>query len=410
MTFRRQKFLANVFRLYYARKVEVSPSIETLASREENIEIMKVLIIGGGFGGLTACTSIRKFDKKVELVLVEPKEYFEVAWASYRAMFDEDVAKKACYELKKWALPKSVTHIKATVTKLEGLSATLSTGDVVTFDVCVIAVGAATRWPALGRGPPLPGHDGTMQRRLEILDREGKKLLSKNSVLIVGGGLIGVEVAGDLASYASKEDKEIDITLVHAKGQLCPEFNEKAAFIAKAKLESLGVKVILNEKVVKRENDLFFESKNEKVTAMHVLWTTGLNSINKFIADKSLLDRRGWLQTDDYFRVKGMENKYFAIGDCCDLLPNSAARIMDNIGVIGKNVKAVLDGIEAGSQQGVESKMRLALGKAEVFVATAGPTTGVAQTSCLTTQFFLPWLKNSTMFLFKPKMDFGLKS
>jgi hypothetical protein len=57
----------------------------------------------------------------------------------------------------------------------------------------------------------------------------------------------------------------------------------------------------------------------------------------------------------------------------------------------------------------VEKKMRKALEMSSVYVATIGKQTGVAMTPMCHTQFFLPWIKNSTMFLFKPKGDLGLK-
>jgi hypothetical protein len=57
----------------------------------------------------------------------------------------------------------------------------------------------------------------------------------------------------------------------------------------------------------------------------------------------------------------------------------------------------------------MEKKMRKALASPEVYVTTVGPSTGVVLTPMCHTQFMLPWLKNSTTFLFKPKGDLGLK-
>ena len=368
---------------------------------------MKVLVIGGGFGGLTACTSLRKFDKTVEITMVEPKEYFEVCWAAYRGMMDSTVAEGALFDLKHWALRKAVKLIKATVTSLSTDSATLSTGDVIEFNVCVIATGATTKWPALGRGLPSQANDGSRARRLKVLEAEGKKLLNAESVLVVGGGLIGVETAGDLKWYSKAQGKNLKVTLVNAGEQLVPEFSVRAAAMAKAKLETLGVEVILNEKVVKNGDKLVLQKSRKELDAKEVVWTTGLLPINSFM-DRKLLNKRGWIEVDDYFRVKGAQNKLFAIGDCCDLLPNAGNQILNNIGVIGKNIKAVLDSIESGKTLDLEKKMRKVLWNSEVYVATIGKGTGVAVVPGCYTQFFLPWFKNSTMFLSKPKGDLHL--
>jgi NADH dehydrogenase FAD-containing subunit len=369
---------------------------------------MKVLVIGGGFGGLTTCTSLRKSDKSVEIILVEPKEYFEIAWASYRSVFDHDIAEKALFDLEKWAVPKSVRLIPATVTQLTLDSATLSTGEVIEFNVCVIATGAATAWPALGRGPPMPGQNGSREQRLAALKAEGKKLIAAGSVLVVGGGLIGIETAGDLLAYAKMAGKPLQVTLVHSKEKLSEEFTPNASKMTQKKLETLGVKVILNEKVVDRNGKYFLEKSGQEMAASQVIWTTGLKPLNSFL-DAKFLDKKGWLQVDDYFRVKGAKNKLFAIGDCCDLLPNAGNQVLANLGTIGKNIKLVLDAQEKNDTAKMEKKMRKALASQEVYVATVGPSTGVALTPMCHTQFMLPWFKNWTMFLFAPKGDLGLK-
>jgi protoporphyrinogen oxidase len=45
---------------------------------------MRALVIGGGVAGCTAIVGLRKKDKGVEIVLVEPKDHLEVFWATYR--------------------------------------------------------------------------------------------------------------------------------------------------------------------------------------------------------------------------------------------------------------------------------------------------------------------------------------
>lgn len=369
------------------------------------------MVIGGGMAGLTACTSLRKHDKMVEIVLVEPKDYMEVHWASYRSIFDPEMAASATFDLKKWAVPRSVTIIRSTVTQLTPTEATLANGSVVEFNVAIICTGAQMRFPAMGRGPPSgkTRGSGDRQRRLAQLKSESNKFLGAKSVVIVGGGLVGAEFAGDLAYFAKQKSKSIDITLVHAKEYLCDrEMTPKASAMVKKKLEAMGVQVFLNDKVIKNQDQLILQSSSMVLDADQVAWTTGITSCNSFL-DSSFLDRRGWIEVDEYFRVKGAEKSLFSLGDCCDLLPNAGSQILGTMGVIGKNIAVTLDAIQLGNFDNVEKKMRRALAQPEIFVTTLGKQTGVAQTPCGHTQFVMPWLKNSSMFLFKPKGDLGLK-
>jgi NADH dehydrogenase FAD-containing subunit len=107
------------------------------------------------------------------------------------------------------------------------------------------------------------------------------------------------------------------------------------------KLETLGIKVLLNEKVVDRNGKYVLKKSGQEMTASQVIWTAGFKPLNSFL-DAKFLDKKGWLQVDD-FRVKGSNNKLFAIGDCCDLLPNAGNQVLANLGTIGKNIKLVLD-------------------------------------------------------------------
>jgi NADH dehydrogenase FAD-containing subunit len=165
---------------------------------------MKVLVIGGGFGGLAAITGLRKADKTVEIILVEPKEYFEIAWAAYRSVFNETTADDSLFDLKAYCESVNVTHIKTVVSNLTSEQATLANGETVTFDVAVVSTGSGYKWDACGRGPPALGNE-SIQARKEVLKAEGVKLVDAKSVLIVGGGLIGTELAGDVAFYKKRE-------------------------------------------------------------------------------------------------------------------------------------------------------------------------------------------------------------
>ena len=344
---------------------------------------MKVLVVGGGVAGLTACTSIRKFDKHVEIVLVEPKEYMEVHWCSYRSVFDESVAANSLFNIGKWAVPKSIKHIREKVMDLKEDHAILSNRETVEFNICVIATGAIAKWSALGRGPPHSPQQGKISSRLKKLKEEGAKLLNADSVLIVGGGLIGVETAGDLASYAQKAGKSIKITLVHSGEDLIPEYTPRAATMVKNKLENLGVKVILNDKAIEHDDKWVLDSNGQELDASEVIKTTGIFScapqcIKSPQLKSKFLDKKGWIQVDDYFRVKGLEQKFFAIGDCCDLLPNAASQVVGNLATIGKNITVILDAIENDDvdllQNDVEltKKMRKAIQSAEMYVTTIG--------------------------------------
>jgi nitric oxide reductase FlRd-NAD(+) reductase len=371
----------------------------------------KVLVIGGGIGGASAIVGLRKLDKKAEITLLEPKEYCEAAWAAYRSPFDKKVADDSMYPLEPFCEKQNVTHVRSVCKSLSLDKAVMEDGTEHFFDVCVVATGASTKWPALGRGPAatVDGGGGSKEARIQAAQKEGRKLLDAKSVLVVGGGLIGTELAGDILSYAKQEAKEVKVTLVHSGPHLCPEMSESAAAMVQKKLEKEGAKVILNERAVEKDGIWTLAGSGETIDASEVVMTVGLVPINEFMTGlgDEALNESGFIDTDDYFRVKGCGGKIFSIGDCCTTLPNSGSQLLENISTIGHNVKVTLDAIAADKPlDKVENLKKFTLGP-KVYIATIGNKDGVMDSPMFHTQRFFPWLKNSTMFFFNVKSKLG---
>lgn len=370
----------------------------------------KVLVIGGGFGGAAAIVGLRKVNKDANITLVEPKDHAETAWAAYRSPFDEKVAKASLSPLAPFCETNNVKHLKTIVKSLTLQQAELENGETVEFDVCVVAVGATTKWPGLGRGPH--AGDGTVEGRLKLSKDEGEKLISAGSVLVVGGGLIGTEVAGDLAGYAKKAGKPMSVTLVHSGDHLCPEMSDNAAAMTKHQLEKNGVKVLLNERATLNEDSGKWTLKSgETIQAKEVVMTTGFNACNDFMKNGGLetsLNERGWVDTDETFLVKGTGGKIFSIGDCCTTLPNSGAQVLENIKIIGHNINVTLKAIQKKESLGTMQTLKEKKMGPEIYLATTGPSSGVMFSSAMTTKRFFPWIKNKTMFFFRVKSELGL--
>lgn len=368
--------------------------------------LMKCLILGGGVGGLISAKHLRKVSKDVEIILVEPKQYVEIFWAAYRSPFDEETAKDALYDLEPFCKANNVEHKQTVVTELTATKAILKNGDEIEFDVCVVATGTDYSWAACGRGIH---KDGGKDARWKTMKEEGDRLVKNaSSVLIVGGGLIGTELAGDVAFHQNKKSTPGTVTLVHSGAHLCPEMGPKPAGMIKSKLEKLGVRIILNDRVKTGEDGkMTLQSNEEDIKADAVVMTIGNKPINSFIQEPSWLDEKGWVQSDEFFRVKGAGGKVFALGDCSNLLQNSAVKIIANAAVLGKNIKATMDAISAGKD--LDSvPMGKYVDSSEPIVATIGPKDGVAKIGSTHTQYMLPRFKNYTMFFFKIKSDLGL--
>ncbi|KAG7348913.1 NADH dehydrogenase [Nitzschia inconspicua] len=439
-----------------------------MTSTTESIQ-NKVVVIGGGIAGLTACVALRKKDKHVDILLVEPKQYFQVPWASYRAIFDAKMREASIFDLEPWCTKHNITHLETTVTRLTETSAHLGNGQVITdFAAAAICVGAVCKWPSLGRCHAIEttrlngktktkqnaskGNVLTRQERIKQLEQDGERLLNAGSVLVIGGGLIGVETAGDLAYFAAKQEKILEVTLVHSGKTLIPEFPERASNMVLKKLTKLGVNVILDDKVVPSKSKgknktgnnkksksspssptttFHLQNSDQDISANQVIWTTGLTAQNHFMLDPKYLTKKGgWIKVNENFLLTHCDNgRLFAFGDCCDLLPNAGNQVLGAMPVIGHNLKVSVDSYTApmgrgGGGGGADNdnddhtdsstpvnkrkKLNKALLQPELYIATIGKKDGVALTPFGATGLGLPRLKNKTQFLMKPKNSLGL--
>jgi len=150
---------------------------------------------------------------------------------------------------------------------------------------------------------------------------ENQKINSAGSILIVGGGPTGVELAGEIA--VDFPDKKV--TLVHNGSRLLEFIGPKAANKTLHWLKSKQVEVKLEQRVnldsVSEERKTYETSEGEIISAdCHFLCTgTPLGSVwLKETMLKNNIDSRGRLMVDENLRVKGQKN-IFAIGDITDI-------------------------------------------------------------------------------------------
>lgn len=371
----------------------------------------KLLVIGGGIAGCAAVVGVRKLNKDVEIVMVEPKDHCEVYWAAFRSPFEEWVAEGSLKSLTEWAKKNKVTHIRSTVTKLTETTAYLADGSTIDYSVAVVATGASTHAPFLGRGVPAEGA-GSRESRLAHLKLYGEEMLKAESILVVGGGLIGAELVGDIAAYAKEKGKTPNVTLVHSGPYLShAELSEQAANMVLEKTEKLGVKVIFNEKVVKgKDGSTTLQKSGESIKADLVIFTTGLTPINDFLKAGDFadaLDEKGWIVTDEYFRVKGAKGKLYSLGDCSTYLPNAGYQILSQIKAIGKNVNVTLRAFADDKDVPSDSTLAKGAESLQTTISTIGPHDGVFYTPGFHTQFVLPRVKNKTMFYFRVNGELG---
>ncbi len=266
------------------------------------------LIIGGGFAGVSVAQKLAK--NGVDVTLVDRKNYFEVTFATLRNVANPKLLGNTPRKLYRDFL--NGTFIQASIKSMNDKEAKLSNGETIRFNQAVIASGS--RYPTLPLAKPNAAFDYA-ERNQEMLD-EHNSLASAKSVLVIGGGTVGVEFAGEIAS--AFPDKEI--TLAHATDTLLENMKPKAQRKALEQLTAKGVKVKFNRRFAK-DGDVYRDSKNNETMRPDIAYVcVGMIPNTEFLRVDlpDILDDKGLIKVDTFMKVEGYENLY-SLGDCSTL-------------------------------------------------------------------------------------------
>lgn len=178
--------------------------------------------------------------------------------------------------------------------------------------------------------------------------------------VVAGGGLTGVEMAGELndlvreaaKSYDGINQRELRVILVEAMPRLMPDLDEKLADFAARRLRASGVEVRLNTMVNGATATEVRLKDAAPIPTRTLVWTTGV-APNAFVAASPLpKDGRGWITVDTHMRVPGLPGVW-ALGDCArvpDVLrqgknhPATAQHAIREAAQLARNIAATIHG------------------------------------------------------------------
>jgi len=305
----------------------------------------RVIIIGGGFGGLYAARALG--DATVDVTVIDRTNHhvfqpllYQVATAT---LTPSDIALPIRWLLRS---QKNIEVLLAEVTTIipDRRVVRCSDGRELDYDFLIVASGARhsyfghDEWEA--RAPGLKSVEDAIELRRRWLlafvraerTTDDEERTANMTFVIIGGGPTGVELAGMLptiARYALPRDfRHIDtasarIILIEGGPRLLPTFPEDLSEHAKADLIELGVEVRTNARVTNVGED-FVELGEERIDARTIFWAAG-NAASSLGASLGVpLDRMGRVSVRDDLSIDG-HPEVFVIGDLAVLQSDGKA-------------------------------------------------------------------------------------
>ena len=352
----------------------------------------KVVILGAGFGGLTAA---RALSKQAEVVLIDRHNFQTFLPLLYQVSTAGLAADHVAYPIR-GALRKTNVQFRMGIPEKLNAAAselTLADGHVVKYDHLVIALGSTTadfgipgvKENALGMksvGEALTIRSEVM-RSYEEMCRQGNK--DNLDIAIVGGGPTGVEMAGAFAElvrgplrsdYADAANR-VRVSIIEAGPRLVPSFSESLSNKTQKDLEKLGVKVLTNTSVKEVLPDSILTLDGNTIQANTTVWAAGV----KGVPAMDLLHlpvTRGRIDVSSTLQVTGYENVW-AIGDIAGAvgsdgipLPMVAPVAMQQGRFLAKQIQALVVGQPIGNFKYKDKGSMATIGRHKAIVEVKG--------------------------------------
>ena len=331
---------------------------------QKTLQKPRVVILGAGFGGLTAARKMAGF---ADVTVVDRHNFqtflpllYQVSTAGLAA---DHVAHPVRGALRKTGVqfrmgtPISVDH--------KNKSVKLDSSEVLEFDYLVVALGSATadfgvpgvNEHALG----MKSVHEALTIRAEVLRRfedlcrfEDETIFS---ISVVGGGPTGVEMAGAFAELVRgplKNDQKhaaahIKINLIEAGPRILPMFSEKLSARGKTDLEKLGVNVHLNTAVKEIKSRMIEISNGSQIPSEVTIWAAGVKGeptgakLNLPLIN-TRIDVENTLQVKHYPHIFAIGDIAGFVGENGRMLPMVAPVALQQGRHVAKQIKRIATG------------------------------------------------------------------
>lgn len=378
----------------------------------ENTEkrIPRVVVIGGGFGGIQFAKHLK--NAPVKVLMLDKHNYHTFQPLLYQVAMGAIPADSIGFPIRRiFTKQNNFRFFLADVNKINPEQKTVSTdiGDI-TYDYLVIATGANTNFFGNKEiehfAMPMKNIPEALNLRSLVLQNLEKALVTKTynerealmTFVVVGGGPTGVELSGALAEmrqlilvkdYHGLKKQHMKVYLVEGKDRLLAAMSKGASQKAHEYLEHNEVTIYNSVHVQSYDGYELKIDDGKVIHTRNVFWAAGVRGEVPKGVPKEIITKGTRIQTDEFSRVKGM-NDVFAIGDVAgmvtadypDGLPGVAPVAMQQGKHLAKNIEHLL------KNEPLEPFKYFDKGT----LATIGRNRAVADLGKLHLQGFIAWL------------------
>jgi NADH:ubiquinone reductase (H+-translocating) len=297
---------------------------------------MKLIILGGGFGGLRLARNLSN-KPGFEISLIDQFNYHQFQPLFYQVATAGLDASNISFPLRKvFQKSKNIRFRMAEVQSIDtNHKIVFTTEGSYNYDILVIAMGATTNFFG---NQNLETHAFPMKSTVEALQLRHKlihnfedalyveneaELQRLMNIVVVGGGPTGVELSGAIAEmkkyvlpkdYPELDFSKMNIYLLEGTAKTLGAMSAQSSEQSAAYLKRLGVTVLTETLMSDYDGKTVFLKNATTIPSSLVIWAAGIKGNIPAGIDASLIARGNRIKVDEFNRVEGLKD-VFAIGD-----------------------------------------------------------------------------------------------
>lgn len=295
----------------------------------------RVVIVGGGFGGLKLADKLDK--KRFQVVLIDKNNYHQFPPLLYQVASSGLDYSSISFPFRKLFhgrrnLYFRLAQVKAVVAEENRIETSIGS---LTYDYLVLAAGTVTNFfgnETIQREAwPMKTVEEAMALRDILLINFEKAAVSTDpyekqsllNIVVVGGGATGVEISGALSEmkrfvlpkdYPDLGNFKVNIYLVEGSSKILGAMSASSSSNADRFLREMGVKVMLDKKVVDYREGKVILDTGETIDTQTLVWVSGVTAVRFDRIDPAHIGHAGRMVVNAFSQVEGFPN-LFAIGD-----------------------------------------------------------------------------------------------
>ncbi len=346
----------------------------------KNKTVKRLIIIGGGYAGTEVIRQlVLRGIRNMQVELISASPFFENTIAGTEVISEKLRPEALRYDLKLlssyWDFDLTVAKVKEVnldekIVRLENSQRN--------YDVLVVAAGSAPNfYNVKGAGSAVTGYRIS---DFENINHKLKQLASDHpSIIVVGAGYVGLEVAAEIKDFFSSLKKEVEITVVEKMEHVLPGFgNQLARRMATEALASRGIRIVTGRGVEQVAEDRVILEDGDELESDLTIWSGGVKASDLASKIRGASLRDGYVEVDQRLLIKGRSDA-FAMGDVAyvsisgSVAQKMAAEALGQAVTVAKNISSILKGEEPGTTHKIDypvdfPKVLLSLGEGKAML------------------------------------------